>query len=336
MQKFDLLATFRFQPIIKLVLFCTTMLTTTVQSETPNPAQSMAEFCKDLPRPEYAKLNRLKHDDDWFELYLVAPGVTAIYEPHQWQEVISYLIEGEKKALLFDTGNGLGNIAAVVKKITDKPISVLNSHTHYDHVGGNYAFDNVFGMDTDFARQRQSGHANRDIAIEASQEALCRPLPEGVTKNNHVGRPFKITQFIKDGFIFDLGNRKLEVIHIPGHTPDAVALIDRDAGLMWTGDSYYSGPIWLFAPETDLEAYAESLARLIKEVPNLKALLPAHNTPWVSPEVLRRVKRGFHTMLTGGAKLISKGEGMVEYKIPGEKQFSFLMRDEKLPYKKLK
>lgn len=297
-----------------------------------DPAMSMADFCKKLPRSEYKSFSQRPVKSDWFEVYQIAPGVSAIYEPHQWQEVISYLIEGEHRALLFDSGNGIADIEEVVAALTDKPVFVLNSHTHYDHVGGNFAFDRVYGMDTAFTRARESGHPNQDIAIEVSKQALCRPLPNGVTQQNHVGRPFKVTDFIKDGDQIDLGGRQIEVLHVPGHTPDAIALIDKAAGLMWTGDSYYSGPIWLFAAETDLDAYAESLQRLIASAKGLKALLPAHNTPWVSPDVLPRVARGLDIMLSGNAKRIPQGDSMVEYKIEGESEFSFLMRDEPIPY----
>ncbi len=303
-----------------------------LEATTPDPAASMADFCKKYPRPVYKNLKRISYASNWFELYQVADGVTAIYEPHQWQEVISYLIEGKSEALLFDTGNGIADIKKVVEHLTDKPIKILNSHTHYDHVGGNYAFDNVYGMDTAFTRDRQQGHANKDIAIEVSQEALCKPLPQGVSVQNHEGKPFKVKHFIKHGHIFDLGERQLEVIQVPGHTPDAIALIDRDAGLMWTGDTYYAGAIWLYAPETNLNQYSKSLQTLINEIPNFKALLPAHNTPWEQPEVLNRVQAGFKTVLNGKAVKKSQGEGMMEYTIPNEDNFSFLMRDEALPY----
>jgi len=119
-----------------------------------------------------------------------------------------------------------------------------------------------------------------------------------VSEKNHTGRPYKISKRINDGFVFDLGKRDIEVIHVPGHTPDAIALIDREQGLLWTGDTFYVGPIWLYAPETDLAAYNRSLDRLLLELPNLKALLPAHNTPWVEPEFLRRVKRAFSKVLS--------------------------------------
>lgn len=318
---------------LPLLICCLLTHFTGIADELNLAENSLAGFCKKYPREEYKSLNRIPYNSDWFELYNIAPGIVAIYEPHQWQEIISYLIEGENKALLFDTGNGIGDIAAVVNQITDKPVIVVNSHSHYDHVGGNYAFDMILGMNTPFTINRQKGIKNKEIAIEVSQSALCRPTPNGVNESNHVGKPYSVNKIIEDGHKIELGNRTIEVIHIPGHTPDAIALIDRDAGLLWTGDSYYSGPIWLYAPETNLDLYRQSLQRLLKELPNVKALLPSHNTPWVEPEVLTSVLAGFDAMIRGELNNVSQGEGMVEFIVKGEHRFSFLMRDEVLPYK---
>ena len=77
---------------------------------------------------KFSDLKKIPCESSWFEPYKVAEGVTAIYEPHHFQEVISYLIEGEEKALLLDSGMGLGNIKAVVEFLTDKPITLVNSH----------------------------------------------------------------------------------------------------------------------------------------------------------------------------------------------------------------
>lgn len=318
--------------IFTLLSFVLLSLPVTSGAQEPSSAQSMASFCAKLPRAEYADFERVAVDSEWFEVYQISEGVKAIYEPHQWQEVISYLIEGKSKALLFDTGNGIGDIEAIAKRLTNKPIAVLNSHSHYDHVGGNYAFDKVYGLNTPFTLARQAGQPNENIAIEVSEQALCKEPPTGITQHNHIGKPYKITHKVSDGSIINLGNRSLKIMHIPGHTPDAIALIDHKAGLMWTGDSFYQGPIWLYAPETDLKTYAMSLDKMIKEIPNLKALLPAHNTPWVKPEVLLRVRKGFHDMLQGKAIVDKSEEGTAHYSLPNEKGFSFLMRDEPLPY----
>jgi glyoxylase-like metal-dependent hydrolase (beta-lactamase superfamily II) len=321
-----IIATFGF------LIFC--WCSPSIAEQEPSPNGSMGEFCKKLPRADYSLLERVDDSDGWFQVYQLAPGVKAIYEPHQWQETISYLIEGRKTALLFDTGNGIADIHALVKRLTNKPVTVLNSHSHFDHVGGNHAFKRIYAMDTSFTTERQRGVKNKDIAEEVSAEALCRPLPKGLSEDIHIGRPYKITRRIADGYIFDLGNRDIEVIHVPGHTPDAVALIDREHGLLWTGDSLYAGPIWLYAAETDLAAYNRSLDRLLLELPNIKALLPAHNTPWLSPELLPRVKRAFNKVLSGNAKRQESFEGTVIYSVEGEKTFSFLLRDNPFSYRR--
>src|ERR1700690_1551129 len=93
---------------------------------------AIPEWCRSLPRPEYKTLERVAVSDPWFEVYKPAPGVFAIYEPHQAEEVISYLIVGEKRDLLFDTGMGMSDIKKVTAELTKLPIVVLNSHTHQD------------------------------------------------------------------------------------------------------------------------------------------------------------------------------------------------------------
>jgi hypothetical protein len=74
-------------------------------AQTPIP-----DWCRPLPRPEYQNFERVPIGDPWFEVYKPTSNVFAIYEPHQAEEVISYLIVGEKRAVLFDTGTGISDI----------------------------------------------------------------------------------------------------------------------------------------------------------------------------------------------------------------------------------
>ena len=94
------------------------------------------DWCRALPRPEYKTIERVSISDPWFEVYKPAQGVFAIYEPHQAEETISYLIVGDKRALLLDTGMGISDLKKVIAQLTKLPIILLNSHTHNDHVGG--------------------------------------------------------------------------------------------------------------------------------------------------------------------------------------------------------
>ena len=113
---------YRVAGVLLLGLFAMPLLAQTNPGEPIRPA-----WCRELPRPQYKSLERIDIGSDWFEVYRIKDGVFAIYEPHQFEEVISYLIVGEKRALLFDTGMGISKISDVTAKLTSLPITVMNS-----------------------------------------------------------------------------------------------------------------------------------------------------------------------------------------------------------------
>jgi glyoxylase-like metal-dependent hydrolase (beta-lactamase superfamily II) len=287
---------------------------------TSSPAAQQAEWCKNLPRPAYSKLERVSTADPWFEMYKIRPGVFAIYEPHQLEEVISYLILGNDKALLFDTGMGISNIQGVVAGLTKLPVSVVNSHTHNDHVGDNWRFNDVYGMDTDFTRANARG-SRQDAQDELAPNEICGALPAGFDAKAYATKAFHITHWLHDGDKIELGGRTLKVIGTPGHTPDAIALLDEKNGLLFTGDTFYPGPIYLFRPETDMDAYVASVQKLAAMASQLQLLLPAHNVPVADPSYLPKVVTAIQKVRRGEVKAVSK-DGKHEYVFEG---FSFLM-----------
>jgi glyoxylase-like metal-dependent hydrolase (beta-lactamase superfamily II) len=279
------------------------------------------EWCRPLPRPEYKTLERVLPNEPWFEVYKVSPGVFAIYEPHQAEEVISYLIVGYKQAVLFDTGMGIGNIRNVTSRLTSRPVVVLNSHTHNDHVGGNWQYRFVYGMDTNFTRKNAKG-SREDAQAELASGQICDDLPKGFDAKTYATKPWKISHFIHDGFRVNLGGRTLEVISTPGHTPDAISLIDRENGLLFTGDTYYPAPIWLFRPETDLDAYVASVKRLAALAPEVKMVLGAHNIPVAKPSVLPELVAAIEAVRAGQGAVKPAEKGKALHEFGG---FSFLM-----------
>ena len=282
----------------------------------------MPEWCRALPRPEYKNLERVSVSDSWFEVYEPAPGVFAIYEPHQFEETIGYLIVGERRAILFDTGMGISDIKAVTGELTKLPIIVLNSHTHQDHVGGNWQFDAVYSMDTDYSRKNAKG--SREAAQdEIAPKNICGSLPKGFDPQTYVTRPWKIAAYTHDGDRFDLGGRTIEVIATPGHTPDSISLFDSGNRLLFTGDTYYPAPIYLFVPETDLDAYDASIHRLAALAPRMQLVLGAHNIPTAPPSVLPRLVTAFEAVRAGKVPAMPDSPGLVMYKIDG---LSFLMK----------
>ncbi len=270
--------------------------------------QEKPEWCRQLPHAEYKSLERIQALDPWFEVYKVAPDTYAIYEPHQGEEVISYLILGKEKTLLFDTGMGISDIRKVISGLTPLPVIVLNSHTHDDHVGGNWQFDTIYSIDTDFSRQNAKG-STTDAQDELAPGQICGELPKGFDAKTYRTKPWTITTYVHDGDKLDLGNRTLEIISTPGHTPDAICLFDRANGLLFTGDTYYPAPIWLYRPETNLDAYAKSIARLAALAPQVKTVIGSHNIPVASPSVLPHLVVAFADLRAGKAACKPEGPG---------------------------
>ncbi|MGC2526847.1 MAG: MBL fold metallo-hydrolase [Candidatus Acidiferrum sp.] len=287
------------------------------------PQTISPDWCKNLPRPEYAKLERVLPHEPWFEVYKVASGVFAIYEPHQAEETISYLIVGTKQALLFDTGMGIGDIHKVVRQLTSRPVVVLNSHTHNDHVGGNWQFSFIFGMDTAFTRANAKGSRD-DAQAELAPGMICGELPRGFNPKTYATKTWHVSLWVHDGFKISLGHdHDVEIIATPGHTPDSISLLDHSNGLLFTGDTYYPGPIWLFRPETDLDAYVASVKKLAALAPQVKLVLGAHNAPVADPSVLPKLVDAIEAVRAGKIEAKPLDGGKALYTTNG---ITFLLR----------
>jgi glyoxylase-like metal-dependent hydrolase (beta-lactamase superfamily II) len=312
----------RFQGSIQALLvgvLCVARLAATGPSSVATPQTEKPEWCRNLPRPEYKSLEQVPLNDPWFAVYKVAPATFAIYEPHQAEETISYLIVGTKQALLFDTGMGIGNLHAIVERLTSRPVVVLNSHTHNDHVGGNWQFPFVFGMNSAYTRANAKG-SREDALAELGKDMICGALPKNFDPAKYATKPWKISLAIHDGFKVNLGGRTVEILATPGHTPDAVSLIDRANGLLFTGDTYYPGEIWLYRPETDFSAYVASIKKLSALSPEVKIVLGAHNVPVAAPAVLLALEEAIHAVLDGKVAPKSVSGDQAHYQI-GEISF---------------
>ena len=283
----------------------------TAQAPTERPA-----WCAKLPRPAYASLPRVSVPSDWFEVYRVDPDVYAIYEPRQWQEVISYLVVGRDRALLFDTGMGIANIGAVVSALTDRPVTVLNSHSHHDHVGDNHAFTRVLALDLPYTREHARGSQHVEVAGEVAPSAVCGALPPGFDSAAYHIRPWRVTGVVQDGSRIDLGGRSLEVLRVPGHAPDAIALRDEAHGLLFTGDTFYEGPIYVFGAGADFGAYTRSVDRLAALAPAPRKLLTAHNVAASDPHFLAALRDAVRRVASG-AIAGTRDSALVTYTFDG-------------------
>ena len=290
-------------------------------------------WCDHPIREEFKAFDEVQTRSTWFKVYRVGEGVFAIAEPYNFQEVISYLIVGQERNLLFDTGMGMDSISKVVRELSALPVIVINSHTHYDHIGGNHEFDSIYAVDTSYThRSAQEGWSHEKVSQEVNENSFCIERLPSLDTASYFVKPYqdKIAQYINDGQTIDLGGRLIEFLQVPGHTPDGIALLDRTAGYLWTGDNYYEATIWLFFDGTDLAAYGKSVDKLAHLAPELKKVFPAHNTTSVSPSHLLDWQNAFQMIKSGQAKGYSNSRNSH----PGDtaamtfdfENFSFLIR----------
>jgi glyoxylase-like metal-dependent hydrolase (beta-lactamase superfamily II) len=269
-----------------------------------------AKWWELLPRPVYAKLKRVESKQPWFEVYRIEPDVYAFYEPGQFEEALSYLVLGEDMAALVDTGCGIGNIKALAEEFTDLPVTVVNTHCHNDHVAQNYMFDDIAMFDAPNARLAARRGCTREEMVHLIAEGMVwKPLPKGFDPKNYHVPPFKVTRWLREGDVVDLGWRRLEVFHTPGHSPDSICLLDRGARLLWTGDIFYTGAIYTYLPGGDIDTFIKSYGKMIDLSPHYDRLMPSHNEPWIEKAILGDVLMVVKEIKAGKGKYIEGTEG---------------------------
>jgi glyoxylase-like metal-dependent hydrolase (beta-lactamase superfamily II) len=275
---------------------------------------SSAKWWDALPRPVYAHLKRVESSQPWFEVYRFEPGVYAFYEPGHFEEVISYLVLGTEKAALIDTGLGIGDIKALAEEFTDLPVMVVNTHSHLDHIAQNYLFEEVAIYDDPTARKAAEEGVSHERAVRMlSGDRVWKPLPETFDLNNFLIPPFKVSRWLHDGDVVDLGGRSLEVLHTPGHSSDSISLLDRKGRFFWTGDMFYTAPIYAHTPGADLNQFVESYKYMIRFFPHYDKLMPSHNEPWIKKEILLDVLKAFEEVKAGKGRYTEGQDGIRRY-----------------------
>jgi hydroxyacylglutathione hydrolase len=211
----------------------------------------------------------------WFSIKKIAENVWRI-DDHGGDNM--YLVVGDDTALVIDAGTGVADVAACVRSITSLPVLVVNTHGHPDHCGSDYQFTEVYAHQSDFKMIQSFCNENfHKGALKRAEEAS----PEFSSLFVQDTSNFKMPELlpIQQGFIFDLGNRKLEVIEVPGHTQGSVCLLDAKNKLLFTGDDNNS-LVWLFLKDClPLETYLQTLQTIQQRSSEYTTLLPGHGDP---------------------------------------------------------
>jgi hydroxyacylglutathione hydrolase len=212
-----------------------------------------------------------------------------------------YLLLGEKKALLIDSGDGVGNLLECVNQLTSLPIDVVLTHRHCDHGGGRNWFkqyhfhkkDNhaIYWLEsTEFATKKLAGMSGKAVTLEKKPYHAKKVL-------------------IDDTTIFDLGGRIIRMMNVPGHTQGSIVLIDEKGKFLFTGDevNYW---LWLQLPGcTSVEKWypnAEKILSLMKSTGF--AAYCGHNDGLLTiPMVEELLQRGKELLAGGKGVKVSRG-----------------------------
>ena len=204
-------------------------------------------------------------ENTYFETTEWAPGAWRIFSPTE--NVHCDLLVGDERALLIDTGYGIGDLPGTVRSITDKPLVVANTHGHVDHACGNYLFDQevlIHPHDMDLLAEHSSPATRRGALTD-----MIGPdaqLPVGFDIDTYAaGGTGKLTP-IEDGAVIDLGGKTIDVVELPGHTPGSIGFIWREERVLFAGDAA-NGFVWLFLPESQPLATYISTLHKIEQLP---------------------------------------------------------------------
>ncbi|MBE6980307.1 MAG: MBL fold metallo-hydrolase [Ruminococcaceae bacterium] len=191
-----------------------------------------------------------------------------------------YLLEGEEKALLIDTGYGTNTLAAFVKNITDKPLLVANTHFHPDHAGGNGEFPSII-LHHNWKADAGAVQPGPNLPFDIS--ALPYPDYEKI--------------LLHDGDVIDLGSRKIRVLEICAHSNSSLAFLDEDHRFLICGDELEAAQVLLYPLSGSDEYYdlpwhlrlhRENMRKLKQLQPKIDHLLPNHNGFPISPDYIDR------------------------------------------------
>jgi glyoxylase-like metal-dependent hydrolase (beta-lactamase superfamily II) len=216
----------------------------------------------------------------WFSVEEVDDGVLRITEPHALPLIRAnlFLVRGRDRDLLIDSGLGIGRLRAELVEVFDRSVVAVATHRHYDHVGGLHEFEEILVHRDDADAVRRPDEMESLVTSDLdpdylamltasgyeAPEVLIDALPhEGYDPATYAVRPVTPTRIVAEGDLVATGDRSFEVLHLPGHTPGEIGLWEGQTRTLVSGDCVYeSGDLLDELPESDIDAYVRSMARL--------------------------------------------------------------------------
>lgn len=251
---------------------------------------------ENFPQPQ-----RITIDDDWFEVQKINDSLFAISEPRHYEHTVLNLLIGERHAVLIDTGCGIGNLRRVVELLTSHPVTVINTHTHLDHLGSNNQFSNIMMFDHPRSRSVSRDGAPQEVLFWEliNDKVVTPPWPRGFDRENAALLPFAVSRWLKHGDVLEIGGMQLMVLHTPGEAPDHICLLDRTHRILFCGDILLNGAVWSHLDGGDVRALHTSYELLMRHYDEFDFLMPSHNGPCLSKDILPIALAGAEEVLAG-------------------------------------
>lgn len=240
----------------------------------------------------------------------------ALEEKTPINQGLCYLLCGREKALLIDTGFGFKALKPAVESLTGLPVVVANTHAHVDHIGGNHFFGEIWYHEAD--KPVFALHTNPNYTMGMLSEGLPKPLQ--VLLRPAVRRVLTVDKtgnyhYFKGGHVFHLGGRDVEVVHTPGHTTGSVCFLDREARMLFSGDTVCEWGILLHlegaAPP---EAFLDSMERLKGMEDAFDTVWPGHHGFPVEKSTIDDYRACAQHIVSGDAEMdVTQGRPCAKY-----------------------
>ena len=234
----------------------------------------------------------------WFKIREVEDDVHVIEETGHVQ---SYLVNGRTHSALIDTGMGFADIRAAVEHLLRPRVMVLNTHWHFDHIGGNALFEDIgiAAAEKDLIGRSLTSGLLTTLYGEAfvDQASLGRPKGFEFSKWEIQGSP--PTFLIAAGDRIDLGDRILEAIATPGHSHGSTSFVDHRTRALFVGDFVYRDTFFVQFVDSDPDIYLDSLGKVISRMCDFKNLYPAHGPYPLSTAFFETARTAFQHIQNG-------------------------------------
>jgi len=221
--------------------------------------------------------------DRWFEHKTIDDGITHFWEPHviPLMRCNIWHVRGRDRDLFIDTGLGVASLSEAARDLIDRPVTAVATHAHVDHVGSHHEFEDrlVHRLEAKALADARPGYSlyldDPTLVAElvragydcVPDQCLVTALPhEGYDVGAYSLQGSKATRVVEAGDSVDLGDRRFEILHLPGHSPGSIGLWEADTGILFSGDCIYDGPLLDGFDDSDIADYIASMKRL-REIP---------------------------------------------------------------------